>query len=232
MSTDRPGAPGPPGGGAPLAAVAILVGGKSSRFGTDKGLHRYRGRAIVNHVMDRVRLLAPRVLLLANSAGQRREYAEVVSAGVEFLLDAYPAGLGRETRAPLIGLATLFAELRAVAAPVLVVSCDMPFVAESVLAYLARAAAGHDAAVPRWANGYIEPLCAAYNPAKVHAAFQEALHARAFKIWDTIQRLPHVRFVAVERELQPLDPVLRTFKNINTPADLGSRTHEWGDAGE
>jgi molybdopterin-guanine dinucleotide biosynthesis protein A len=91
----------------------------------------------------------------------------------------------------------------------LITACDMPALNASLLQDLA-AAASHDAAIPQYPDGRIEPLCAVYHR-QCHALAEDALAAGIRRISDFIARLT-VRYVQVT------DP--GPFLNLNTPEDL------------
>ena len=44
--------------------AVILSGGRSTRFGSDKGLAEWRGRNMVDHVLDRIPLMGSKKLLV------------------------------------------------------------------------------------------------------------------------------------------------------------------------
>ena len=73
--------------------------------------------------------------------------------------------------------------------------------------------------IPRWPNGYIEPLHAVYQTKLALEAAENALTEGKLKVRALIEKLQGVRYISTIA-IQQLDPELLTFFNINTPADL------------
>ncbi len=100
---------------------------------------------------------------------------------------------------------------------VIVVACDMPFVDPALLGFLLGLVGdGVDAVVPL-VRGEPQPLHAVYSRACAGAAAAQIMTGD-LKMAKLLDRL-RVRYVA-EAELRAVDPELRSFFNINTPADL------------
>ena len=76
-----------------------------------------------------------------------------------------------------------------------------------------------NAAVPRWPNGYIEPLHAAYRVKPALDAAEKALNNGKLDMCSMIENLRGIRYIST-LVLKQLDPELRTFFNITTPLDL------------
>ena len=111
----------------------------------------------------------------------------------------------------------------------LALGCDQPFLAPRLLAALFAQVRDRDAAVPRWPNGMIEPLTAAYRKAAMVRAAGRALAAGERSNHAMLDRMRNVRFVTTAT-LRHFDPTLRSFVNVNTPADL-ARARRMGGHG-
>jgi molybdopterin-guanine dinucleotide biosynthesis protein A len=77
----------------------------------------------------------------------------------------------------------------------------------------------HHAAVPRWPNGWVEPLHSVFATeiaAEVAAECLKEQQPRMQCLIDNIGRVIYLSTNALER----FDPKLLTFTNVNTPADL------------
>jgi molybdopterin-guanine dinucleotide biosynthesis protein A len=95
----------------------------------------------------------------------------------------------------------------------------VPFVSGNVLELLFSVSAAKDAVVPRWANGYIEPLQAVYRTASAREASIEAVSKGETRMKSMIALLKQVRYVSTI-VIQKIDPDLCTFFNVNTLSDL------------
>jgi len=132
----------------PLSAL-ILAGGRSRRMGTDKALLRFGGATLIEHV---VRQIQPRCDELLLSVGTSDRYDFL---GLPTLRDPVPE------QGPLRGIAEGLRSARH--ERLLVLACDLVQVPLALVARIEYAVAGHDAAVPKTAEGYWEPLFAIYT---------------------------------------------------------------------
>lgn len=131
-------------------AAYILAGGKSRRFGSDKARAPIDGRAMILHVADAVRMIAPRITVVAGTADA---YADL---GLRTIADRYPG------RGPMAGLHA--ALLDAPTEWIALVGCDTIGVAASGWRVLPESRRdGCDAVAFR--HGLWEPLCALYRRA-------------------------------------------------------------------
>jgi len=96
-----------------------------------------------------------------------------------------------------------------------VVACDMPHVEPGLVSHLLCAAADADVVVPV-IRGYREPLCAVYRTTCLPPIARSIEHG-ILKIvhFYTEVRVREIR----EQEIREFDPNLRSFVNLNTPAD-------------
>jgi molybdopterin-guanine dinucleotide biosynthesis protein A len=116
---------------------------------------------------------------------------------------------------PLAGIDAALAALADRATDVVCVAGDMPFLQQDLLRLLRDHAPGADAVVPRL-DGNPEPLLARY------AVRQSALVAAQLASGDfAVHRfLQHLTVTWLdELALRAVDPSLRSFTNVNTPAD-------------
>jgi molybdopterin-guanine dinucleotide biosynthesis protein A len=196
---------------AAACAAAIIAGGAATRLGgLPKSTLVVEGRSIAERLLESLRAVFPRVLVVAN------DEAPWAGLGVEVVPDVH-RGAG-----PLGGVhAALVAT--AAHAGVVCVAGDMPFVAPALLALLRDQAPEADVVVPRVA-GRAEPLLARWGRTCLPvvdaqlAAGERAVHA-IFELVKTTW--------LDESALRAVDPALRSFTNLNTPEDL--RRLERGD---
>ncbi len=190
----------------PIPLAAVLAGGRARRMGTDKARLPLAGRSLLDRVCDRVGRVARRVVVVGGSA--RPE-----DAGIPVVTDRYP---GADAKG---GIATALAYGAGVLGPrgwVAVVACDMPFVEPALLERLWAARGDARVVVPRGAAGY-EPLCALYR-CDMLPEFEAGIAAGDLRMRTAFP--PGATREVAAASLRPVDPDLRSFLNVNRPADL------------
>jgi molybdopterin-guanine dinucleotide biosynthesis protein A len=175
-------------------------------MGAEKAALVLEGVPLIERVWSLVAPVSEHVVVVGGDA-------ELARIGVEMVPDRYP---GADSMG---GIATALAYAEETAGPdasVLCVACDMPFLVPALLLYMNGLMPGFDVVVPRTAPGY-EPLCALYRasclPVFVNEIRQGNLRVRG--IFGKVR----TREVS-EEELRKIDPDLRSFLNLNRPADL------------
>ena len=192
-------------------SAIVLAGGFSSRFGQDKGALELADKPLIRHVTDAIDLLVDEVVVVTNSRERILKYSQVMAADVQFVVDVCKA------RSPLIGALTGFGSAHGKYS--LLLPFDTPFVSQEVVSLLFELCQGKVAVIPRWPNGYIEPLHAVYQTKLALEAAEDAMTEGKLKLRALIEKLQGVRYISTIA-IQQLDPELLTFFNINTPADL------------
>jgi len=192
-------------------SAVILAGGFSSRFGQDKGLIELAGKPLVRYALETVDKIVEEKIVVVSSREQADNYMKTVGSSVRVFVDD-----GR-VQTPLVGALTGFREAKG--KYTLLLPCDTPFMSKEILSLLFEICIGKNAVIPRWPNGYIEPLQAVYCTKPALDAAEKALADASFNMRSLVDRLRGVRYVST-MVLQQLDPELRTFFNVNTPLDL------------
>jgi molybdopterin-guanine dinucleotide biosynthesis protein A len=192
-------------------SAIVLAGGFSSRFGQDKGVLELANKPLIKHVVDAVSSVVDETIVVANSQERGTQYTKVMTAGVQFVVDVC------ESRSPLIGALTGFGVAHGKYS--LLLPFDTPFVSKEVVSLLFELCLNRAAAIPRWPNENIEPLHAVYQTEPALEAAKTAVAEGKLNVRAMIEKLRGVRYVST-LVIQQLDPELRTFFNINTPADL------------
>jgi molybdopterin-guanine dinucleotide biosynthesis protein A len=183
-------------------AGAVLVGGKSRRYGRNKALEVFQGERLIDRQLRKLQALFSEVLVITN------EPADYLHLEVTLLRDVIP-GLG-----PLGGIYTglLFAQGKSV----FVTACDMPFLQPAVVKYMVKLSRNYDVVVPQKAEG-LEPLHAIYS-ARCLPQIKKMLERGKFQV---ISFFPAVKVYRLsQEELQKLDPHGLSFFNINTPDEM------------
>ena len=195
---------------------AILAGGKSSRLGRDKGLLDICGKPMFLWVLEACRPYANKILIVTSSIKQKKEYERYLEhfsvKGVKIVVDKES-----KIRCPLIGARTAFEN--AESEYTFLLPCDNPLVNGNVLQLLISMSENYDAVVPRWPNGYIEPLHSIYETDKAFNAAKSSLAAHRFDMRAILERLDKILYVST-LIIKKFDHNLFTFFNVNSPMDL------------
>ena len=180
--------------------LLILAGGRSRRMGRDKAGLPVGDGTLVEHLLRRLAPVGSETIVVGGP-----HHSDL--PGVRRIDDRYP-GMG-----PLAGVHAGL--LAANSSWVWAVACDLPDVEPRVGTLLCSLAVGVDAVVPRLDDGP-EGLCAVYDRSLAPriASFLEPGQRR---VQDFLAGLD-VRYVTAA-EIRRVDPELRSFRNLNTPAD-------------
>ena len=187
-----------------MVTVAILCGGQSQRMGADKSFVMFQNRPVFEHVLRRVETLTLPVILITNTA---EKYA------------SYHLPMVSDTLANMGALGGLYTAIDAsVTRYTLCVACDMPFLNTALLHYLVTLCDSSDIISPR-IGGYPETMHTIYQKSCLEPIRQQLAQGdlKASGFFDKVK----VRYVDTN-EIRSYDPELRSFINLNTPADLAA----------
>ncbi|MGY5864955.1 MAG: molybdenum cofactor guanylyltransferase [Candidatus Thorarchaeota archaeon] len=191
--------------------VAILAGGTSKRFGSEKALAEFRGNPLVAHMVDIARKLSSEIMIVVSDENQEETLRNVVP-DVRIVVDP-PS----ETKCALVGSLTAFEYT--LTKHVLLLPVDTPLASTELLRMLLRMCEGHGAVVPSWPSGYIEPLHSVYLAEHAYYHGLKVMEEGQYKMRDLLDRLQSVLYVSTET-LKQFDKDLSTFTNFNTPKEL------------
>jgi molybdopterin-guanine dinucleotide biosynthesis protein A len=180
----------------------ILLGGKSSRYGSNKAFVKVDGVRLIDRVAGVMKSIFERVVLLTNTP---EDYADLQMPMIEDLVKGFGPMGGIYT-----GLMTLSDT------PGFFVACDMPFLSESLIRHMIDVRDDFDVVVPRM-DWMLEPLHALYAK-RCLPVIREAIDNNQHQILKCFGKL-QVRYMD-EDELRIWDPKLKSFFNINKPQDL------------
>jgi len=188
----------------------ILAGGRNTRIGRNKALLLIDNVPVIERVVRAVEAVVSKIIVVLKKGEEKEVIRCLKGVNVQFVLE------GSRFRNPIIGI--YHGLLHSKSNYVLVLPCDTPFVNVSVLKYLLDESNGFDLTIPRWSNGYLEPLCAVYRKEVTLSLIKNVENLKGVQIKTLITQLPKIRYVSVE-ELKKFDESLLTFYNINTIAD-------------
>jgi molybdopterin-guanine dinucleotide biosynthesis protein A len=183
-------------------SAVLLCGGESRRMGRDKALVQWRGRALWDLQLEKLRQLQPAKIFLSTRTEQSWRPIDV-----ELVLD------GAISRGPLSGLAATIS--RCDSDHLLALAVDLPLMTSAHLRHLLQNARTGTGVVPM-IDGRAEPLAAIY-PAESRAFFDLALSGPNASFQPLIRDLVDCgRLRTVE--IGPEDSIL--YRNVNSRADL------------
>jgi len=102
-----------------------------------------------------------------------------------------------------------------------VFSCDNPLFSYEVVDYMIKEYGDlYDCCMPKWNNGFREPLFAIYPVEKAYKTSLGNLKQKQYKLTKIIGEDWTVKYVSIEQNIKNFDPNLLSFKNINKLADI------------
>lgn len=189
----------------------ILIGGRSSRFGSPKALIRLDGQPLLERTAETLKnaISETKITIVASTPGQFLG----LNTGLPFIFDLYP------DRGPLGGLHAALAYART--DWIFVTACDYPFLSVDLLKYLPGLIDGtFDAIVNAQPDGRLQPLCAFYRTKPCLEIAEEFLtNSRPTPPLRAIFERVRTRLVPFE-EIAHLPNAENFFLNVNTPSDL------------
>lgn len=204
-------------------AIVILIGGKSSRFGDDKGLFKFHEKPLISYQLDKLKDISYDIFLISNSKEQVQKYVNEINFKVvtAIIIDDYNINTFRELYTPMIGIFSAFKELDKLGYDKsLVLSCDLPLIKLNVIDFLIEQSVGFDCCIPRWENGFVEPLLAIYPVRKGYAKAKENLRMKRYKLSNILNQDWKINFISIEFSIKLIDKNLLSFININELSDL------------
>lgn len=188
---------------------AVLAGGRSRRFGTDKTVVEVRGSSMTEHGLHSLRAVCDDVVVVSSRASSPTEWGRVIP------------DLRADT-GPLAGIEAALHFARASGmSSVFVLAADLPLVTSSVIEAVVtapeagslRADTPGAIAAARAGDPDFEPLCALYSVACADTATQ---------LLDSGERAARALMVAVQGRSVALNlsEMAAVSANVNTPEDL------------
>jgi molybdopterin-guanine dinucleotide biosynthesis protein A len=179
----------------------ILAGGKSSRFGTDKGLALVEGKSMLEHVYNATFKAGINSIWIVGreSVAGHPSYRCIPDSTIE--------------KGPLGGIMTVMEHTKS--DHMLILSCDMPFIHSAIVSEFIQACDWkYDACVARIGNDD-QPLFGVYSK-RVLPQIQALLSSNRLSMRTLLEEIS-VRYLDVDKFVSFEE---RTFANINTREDL------------
>jgi molybdopterin-guanine dinucleotide biosynthesis protein A len=191
-------------------SAIILAGGRGKRMGyREKSLMDINGKPLITYVIKSLESIVDDIIISVRDEAQGKLLGSVLQ-GYTYAYDSY------ENTGPLAGILSGLVLCRNEFC--FIAACDMPFINENVVKMLFNRSKDHDAAIPCWEDGFLEPLHAVYKCKPMIFETKKAIEAGETIILAPIFKLK-VDFVEID-DIRKIDPDLRTFININTSEDM------------
>jgi molybdenum cofactor guanylyltransferase len=196
-------------------SALLLCGGKSVRFGSEKGLASFQGQSLAGRIVELLSQISDDVMVSTNRPDC---YSAIGKPLVE---DVYPG------HGPISGI---HAALRCARYEQLIVcACDMPFVSPELFHFMVRHGRDYDVVVPvsPFSESPEEDISHVVRYEPLHAIYKRtclpvieaAIENEHYKITRCFD---YLRVLSIPQTLWHSIPGvdLRVFQNINTPNDL------------
>ncbi|MFO8020424.1 MAG: molybdenum cofactor guanylyltransferase [Promethearchaeia archaeon] len=204
-------------------AFVILIGGKSRRFGTDKGLFEFRGKPLIEYQLQRLRKFNRKIFISTKSKMQLKNYREKIQKtdDLTFILDEKDVNINSKIKTPLIGIYSAFQKLKELnIKSAFTLPCDSPLIHPDVVGLIIDYSKSFDCVIPQWENGFLEPLFAIYPVESTYYNARENLLKGHYKLIKLLDSALKIKYISIEKEIQELDEDLQTFLNVNKKSDL------------
>lgn len=176
----------------------ILAGGHSSRMGSDKGLLLINGRSMIHMIIDAMKPLVDRIIIISGNEKYK-----------EFGYEVYPDII--EDKGPVGGIYTALNHSDTELA--LCVSCDTPFVTTELLKGLIYESDGNRVTLYNF-NGKLQPVISVYQT-NVVSLIKGFLDENLLKLMLVNESL-NCKIISIGSK----DFDEKVFFNVNTPEDL------------
>ncbi|MGD9809606.1 MAG: molybdenum cofactor guanylyltransferase [Deferribacterales bacterium] len=181
--------------------VAIMAGGESRRFESDKTLAVMEGKPLIQHVAENLRGIADNIVVVAKDRA-KYEFLEI-----PFLTDAY------DVQCPMVGILTA---LKHFGSPVFAVSADAPFVSAKHVERMFAVLNGYDAVMPV-IDGKQHPLYTVYNTSVINM-LEDAVSKGDYALMKNLKK-SNVMYIE-NKSLFDSEIEKKCFININTKEDF------------
>ena len=205
-------------------AIVILIGGKNIRFGNESAaVLDVLGKPLILHQIETLSKFDEDIFLVANSEYQINSYYREINfpRDINFIVDDTEIIGDSDVRTPMLGIYSGFKELNNLGFEKgFLLSGDMPLIKPEVIELLIKEVEGYDCCIPRWNNGFLEPLFAIYPVEKTYELAKKTIQEKNYAFNSIIDKTWSINYISVEESIKPLDQNLVGLINVNGPIDL------------
>ena len=177
----------------------ILCGGKSCRFGQDKGLCTLAGKPMIEYPLQALKSICDDIIISSNDPRYDNIGYKVIKDDVKNI-------------GPLGGIFSALQESKT--QDNIIVSCDMPFVYDRLLNYIMENKNDHLVAAA-FEGQFVEPLCSYYNK-EVLPIIEQLIEEKQFKLRILLEKANYKKII-IDENLNFYKNHL--FLNINTRSE-------------
>lgn len=187
-------------------SYAILSGGQSSRFGSDKTKAKFKGKTLYDHALDTAESVSDDILFISKDNDKYTPHRQ----GVRYIEDIL------NNQCPLSGIVT--AMKYATHENIFIISADMPLITKQIVDIIITSyeQSDSDMAMPV-VGGKLYTLSAVYKKEQ-YDDFLRSYNLNNYKIYDLVKSY-NIRYIR-EEEFSSLGVDLKRFININRKEDM------------
>ncbi len=195
-----------------MISCVILAGGRSSRINKFyKAVLPLIDKPLIMWLIESLQPVVDEIVIVVRNEKQGDELSKYLGNAVIVQDDER-----LRLNGPLVGALT--GALKAKGKIIFIACCDQPFITSNVVLKTVNYCRDFEACVPRWPNGFLEPLTAAYRRKEYIDAVKKSLGKNELKCTAPLRYLK--TFYVNVYELTHNPEI--TFYNINTVEDYRS----------
>jgi len=193
-------------------SAIILAGGRAKRLGTFKPMVMLNNKPLISYVINCLLKIADQLIIVIKNDIQMKYLKNILFdiKNIEYVFDEDEDGI-------LFAIKSGLKHCRNNV--VFITGCDIPLINDKVVLHMVNEIFNSDcdAVVPRWKNGFIEPLYSVYKVNATFKALNRALNSNYRSVRNLLKFLK-VKYLSAEM-LEEMAGC-PTFLNVNTFGDL------------
>lgn len=191
-------------------SIAIIAGGMSRRFGSEKSFAMIHGKPFYLHCLEKAKLLSDDLMLISKNSSKYPEFNSIRKID-----DLFP-----HIQTPLVGIYT--ASIYAKYEDLFIWSVDAPLLKPEIIKIISDNIKSYDACIPK-IDDKIHPLLGFYKKS-ISEKLKALIENKLLKVTSFLDK---INTLYIDNKFfECADPKLTSFSNINTPEDLNKIVEE------